>query len=289
MNRQEIWFIVNPFSGKKKNHQQITQLIDSQIDKKKYLPKIIKTEAAGHATKLAQQAVAEKVPYIVAMGGDGTVNETAKALISSDTALGIIPMGSGNGLARELGISMKPDEVIQSLNTLKVRQIDTCFINNIPFFCTAGVGFDAHCADVFSRTIGRGLFNYVKVGFQEFWNYKPLACNFGGNEYKVFTITFGNARQFGNNAFITPIAQIDDGYIDCTVLNPIPIWNVPGMVRRLFNKTINESAYAEAYRGTRFYLTTKSNFLIHYDGEPMRLDTNELSVTILEKSLKVIV
>ncbi|GAB3519989.1 diacylglycerol/lipid kinase family protein [Emticicia fontis] len=289
MSKQEIWFVVNPFSGRKKNHQAIISLIENQLDKKKYQAKIIPTKAAGHATELAHEASEKQVPYIVAMGGDGTVNETAKALIGSKTALGIMPLGSGNGLARELGISMKPDKVIEQLNKATVKPIDTCYVNDIPFFCTAGIGFDAHCAEVFSRLKGRGMLNYVRTGFQEFWSYQPLPCNFGGNEYKVFSITFGNARQFGNNAYIAPIAQIDDGFIDCTLLNPLPLWEVPGIVTKLFNKTIHESAYAEAYRGAKFKIKGQENLLIHYDGEPLRLDTDELTIGIREKSLQVMI
>ncbi|WP_337042366.1 diacylglycerol/lipid kinase family protein [Emticicia sp. 17c] len=289
MNKQEIWFVVNPFSGRKKNHKAIVGLIENQLDKKRYVASIIETKAAGHATELAHEAAEKKVPYVVAMGGDGTVNETAKALVNTQTALGIMPMGSGNGLARELGIPMQASKVIQRLNEATVRKIDTCYINGIPFFCTAGVGFDAHCADVFSRVKGRGLINYVKVGFREFWAYKPLKCNFGGNDYEVFSITFGNARQFGNNAFITPVAAIDDGFIDCTLLNPLPLWEVPSVVTKLFNKTIHESVYAEAYRSTKFKLTSTENLLIHYDGEPLQLSANELNISIAEKSLNVLV
>ncbi|RFS18223.1 diacylglycerol kinase [Emticicia sp. C21] len=289
VSKQEIWFVVNPFSGRKKNHQAIISLIENQLDKKKYQARVIPTKAAGHATELAYEASEKQVPYIVAMGGDGTVNETAKALIGSKTALGIMPLGSGNGLARELGISMKPHKVIEALNNATVKQIDACYVNDIPFFCTAGVGFDAHCADVFSRLKGRGLFNYIKVGFQEFWSYQPLPCNFGGNDYKVFSITFGNARQFGNNAYIAPIAQIDDGFIDCTLLNPMPLWQVPGIITKLFNKTINESPYAEVYRGAKFKMKGQENLLIHYDGEPLRLDTDELTISIRGKSLHVMI
>lgn len=289
VSKQEIWFVVNPFSGRKKNHQAIVDLIDAKLDKKKYQPRVIPTKAAGHATDLAYEASEKKVPYIVAMGGDGTVNETAKALIGSKTALGIMPLGSGNGLARELGIPMNPKEVIEKLNKASVQQIDTCYVNDIPFFCTAGVGFDAHCADVFSRLKGRGLLNYVRVGLQEFWAYKPLQCSFGGNNYEIFSITFGNARQFGNNAYITPIASITDGFIDCTLLNPMPLWEVPLVITKLFNKTIHESSYAEVYRSTQFKLKGNGKLLIHYDGEPLRLDTDELSISIREKSLHVMI
>ncbi|WP_259016377.1 diacylglycerol/lipid kinase family protein [Emticicia fluvialis] len=287
MNRQEIWFVVNPFSGRVKNHQKVVNLIESLLDKQRYKHRIIETRAAGHATDIAAEAAAKEVPYIVAMGGDGTVNETAKALVGSSSALGILPMGSGNGLARELRISMNAAKAIQQLNNASLRAIDTCYANEMPFFCTAGLGFDAQCAYVFAGMKGRGLMNYVKAGFSEFWSYKPVACHFGGNEYEVFSITFGNARQFGNNAYIAPIAQIDDGFIDCTLINPMPLWGVPGMVNSLFNQTIHESAFTESYRSTLFRLKGKDRLLIHFDGEPRQLGTDELTISIKQKSLLV--
>jgi diacylglycerol kinase (ATP) len=289
VNKQAIWFIVNPISGSKNKHKDIVQLIDSQLDKQIYLPEIHYTKYAGHATEIATDAVKKNIPIVVAIGGDGTVNEVGKALINTKTALAIIPTGSGNGLARELEIPIKPEKAIESLNTPITKQIDVCFVNELPFFCTAGIGFDAHCADVFSKKIGRGLLNYVKVGLTEFWKYKPLECVFGGNEYKVFSITFGNACQFGNNAYITPTAIIDDGLIDCTIISPPSAIQALGMIAKLFNGNIHSSELSENYRGTKFILKTKQDILIHYDGEPLQLKSNELIVSILEKSLRVMI
>lgn len=288
MNKQAIWFIVNPISGGKKVHQSIVKLIDSQLDKQAYLPKICYTEYAGHATKIAKEAVMSGVPTVVAIGGDGTVNEVGKALIHTKTALGIIPTGSGNGLARELGIPMKAAKAIESLNTPISKQIDVCYANDVPFFCTAGIGFDAHCANIFSKMKGRGLLNYVKVGFSEFWKYQPLKCVFGANDYEVFSITFGNASQFGNNAYITPTAIIDDGLIDCTIISPPSTLQALPMIAQLFNGNIHSSELSENYRGTKFKVSTQQNLLIHYDGEPLQLNTKELTISISEKSLRVI-
>lgn len=289
MNKQAIWFIVNPNSGAKKNHKHIVQLIDNQLDKSIYISEIHFTEYAGHATKIAAEAVKKQIAIVVAIGGDGTVNEVGKALINTKTALGIIPIGSGNGLARELEIPLKPALAIESLNTPVSKQIDVCYVNNIPFFCTAGVGFDAHCAEVFSKKSGRGLWNYVKVGFTEFWKWKPLKCIFAGNDYEIFSITFGNASQFGNNAYITPTAVIDDGYIDCTIINPPSGLQALPMIAQLFNGNIHSSELSENYRGTKFKLKTEQNCLIHYDGEPLQLESNELIISISEKSLRVII
>lgn len=289
MNKQAIWFIVNPISGGKKVHQSIVQLIDSQLDKNVYSPKICYTEYAGHATEIATEAVKTGISTVVAIGGDGTVNEVGKALIHTNTALGIIPTGSGNGLARELEIPMKAAKAIESLNTPVSKIIDVCYANSVPFFCTAGIGFDAHCAEIFSKTKGRGMLNYVKVGFTEFWKYKPLKCIFGASNYDVFSITFGNASQFGNDAYITPTAIIDDGLIDCTIINPPSAFQALSMIGQLFNGNIHSSELSENYRGTKFKVSTEQNLLIHYDGEPLQLTTNELTISISEKSLRVII
>jgi diacylglycerol kinase (ATP) len=289
VNKQAIWFIVNPISGGKKKHQKIVQLIDNQLDKNIYLPEIHYTEYAGHATKIAAEAVNQQIPFVVAIGGDGTVNEVGKALINTKTALGIIPTGSGNGLARELEIPMKPAKAIESLNTPINKQIDVCFVNETPFFCTAGVGFDAHCAEIFAQKTGRGLWNYVKVGFTEFWKYKPLKCEFAGNDYEVFSITFGNASQFGNDAYITPTAVLDDGFIDCTIISPPSVLQALRMISQLFNGNIHSSELSENYRGIKFKLKSEQDFLIHFDGEPLQMKSKELTVSILEKGLRVMI
>jgi diacylglycerol kinase (ATP) len=289
VDKQAIWFIVNPISGGKKKHSKIVELIDRQLDTKIYLPKICYTEYAGHATEIAAEAVKNNVPTVVAIGGDGTVNEVGKALIHTKTALGIIPTGSGNGLARELEIPLKPAKAIESLNTPVSKQIDVCYVNDLPFFCTAGVGFDAHCAEIFSKKSERGLWTYIKVAFTEFWKSKPLKCVFAGNDYEVFSITFGNASQFGNNAYITPTAVIDDGFIDCTIISPPSVLQSLRMISQLFNGNIHSSELSENYRGTKFKLKNEQNFLIHYDGEPLQLNTNELIISISEKSLRVII
>lgn len=289
MNKQAIWFIVNPISGGRKVHQSIVKLIDNQLDKKIYVPKVCYTQYAGHANEIAAEAVKNGVSTVVAIGGDGTVNEVGKALIHTNTALGIIPTGSGNGLARELEIPMKSAKAIESLNTPVSKIIDVCYANEVPFFCTAGIGFDAHCAEIFSKIEGRGMLNYVKVGFSEFWKYKPLRCIFGASDYDIFSITFGNASQFGNNAYITPTAVIDDGLIDCTIINPPSAIQALSMISQLFNGNIHSSVLSENYRGTKFKVSTEQNLLIHYDGEPLRLNTNELTISISEKSLRVII
>jgi diacylglycerol kinase family enzyme len=147
-----IWFVLNPKSGTttpaKRN--KIIQAINKQAN-----CRLILTEYAGHATEIAQQAVQQGISRVVAVGGDGTVNEVARGLVGSDTALGIIPIGSGNGLARHLNIPLKIDKAIQFAIQQPTAQIDACYLNEIPFFCTAGVGFDAFVANEFATGVKR--------------------------------------------------------------------------------------------------------------------------------------
>ncbi len=286
---QDILFIINPNSGNKKAKEAIPEMLENRLDKSIFKHQIVKTEYAGHATKISEEAIKNQIPYIVAIGGDGTVNEIAKVLVNTDSALGIIPMGSGNGLARELDISMNIENAITQLNSLRIRQIDSCLINETPFFCTAGIGFEAHCAAIFANTKGRGFRNYVKVGLQEYWKYQPLSIDFNGADYQVFSMTFANSRQFGNDALVAPNASITDGFVDCTILNPHPFLSAPLLIGQLFNGTLPNSKYVEAFRGKRFNLEAEKNFLIHYDGEPLQLNTNQLKISILERSLKVLV
>ncbi len=289
MNKQDIWFIINPYAGSQKNASMIQQIIENQLDRTKFIAKIIETKYSGHASEISQEAIKQGIRYVVAVGGDGTVNEVAKVLFGTSTTLGILPTGSGNGLARELGISMNPKKSIETLNQCSITQIDVGFVNDIPFFCTAGIGFDAHCANIFAKNSNkRGFWNYIKIGFHQFWKYQALPVSFAGNDIKIFSMTFANARQFGNNAYIAPQAHINDGFLDCTLVNPLSMFSVWAVMPKLFTKNIYTSPYVESYRGTKFRVNAEQNFLIHYDGEPLQMNTNELIISVLEKKLNVI-
>lgn len=288
MSKKSIWFIINPKAGSKKG-LSIQSLIDDLIDKKNYAHQCIFTEYAGHGSELAKDAVKQKITTVVAVGGDGTINEIAKELIDSQTALAIIPTGSGNGLARELGISLNPKKaILQALKGSK-KQIDTCFINKIPFFCSAGMGFDAHCAKKFAENSGnRGFLNYVKIALSQYFTFEPLNINFAGIDYQAFSLSFGNARQFGNNAFITPNAEINDGYFDIMLIKKHPFFMGGWLTWQLFAKNIDTSNFSEQYRSNKIVVTAKQNILIHFDGEPKQLNTNKIEVSIKEKCLNLI-
>jgi diacylglycerol kinase (ATP) len=281
-----VWFVMNLKSGtttpakKNKIKQFISKLPDCEL---------IFTEYVGHATEIAQKAVIEGIDKVVAIGGDGTVNEVGKGLIGSKTALGIVPIGSGNGLARHLKIPLKIEKAIQFAVSQPVVEIDVCFLNEIPFFCTAGVGFDAEVANEFAKQESRGLKTYAKMALKSFRTFKPESYNFDTEEDKTaFAITFANATQYGNNAMISPKSKIDDGLIEMVVLKPFPFGAAPIIGVRLFRGTLPNSRYIEMESGVAFSLKSKNNFLIHYDGEPLQLNTNEIKVSIKKQSLNVI-
>ena len=281
-----VWFVMNLKSGtttpakKNKIKALISKLPDCEL---------IFTEYVGHATEIAQKAVLQGIQKVVAIGGDGTVNEVGKGLVGSQTALGIIPIGSGNGLARHLKIPLKTEKAIQfAVSQISVK-IDVCFINEIPFFCTAGVGFDAEVAQEFSKQPSRGLKTYAKMALKSFRTFKPEIYRFDNQQDKTaFAITFANATQYGNNAMISPKSKIDDGLIEMVVLKPFPFGAAPIIGVRLFRGTLPNSRYIEMESGEEFSLKSEKDFLIHYDGEPLQLNTNKIKVSIKKQSLNII-
>ena len=281
-----IYFVMNPKSGTTTTAQKNkVKLLVSKLPNVQFLF----TEYAGHATEIAQKAVIEGIEKVIAIGGDGTVNEVARGLMGSETTLGIIPIGSGNGLARHLQIPLKIDKAIQFALNNPSQLMDVCFINDIPFFCTAGVGFDAVVAHEFAKQESRGLKTYARMALKSFRTYKSENYLMNNQEDKTaFAITFANATQYGNNALISPKSKINDGQIEMVILKPFPFGAAPIIGVRLFKGTLPNSRYIEMQSGNCFQLKSNQNFLIHFDGEPMTLNTNELEVKIKRQFLKVI-
>jgi len=282
----KIFFIVNPKSGTTTSAQKNKiKLLVSKLPH----AQLFFTDYAGHATEIAQQAVIEGIEKVIAIGGDGTVNEVARGLMGSSTALGIVPIGSGNGLARHLKIPLKMEKAIQFAITQPSKLMDVCFLNEIPFFCTAGVGFDAEVAHEFAKQSSRGLKTYARMALKSFRTYKSETYLFDNREDKTaFAITFANATQYGNNALISPKSKIDDGQIEMVILKPFPFGAAPIIGVRLFRGTLPNSRYIQMQSGKSFSLASSKNFLIHFDGEPMTLNTNTIEVTIKNKYLNVI-
>jgi YegS/Rv2252/BmrU family lipid kinase len=215
--KQKIVFILNPISGTT-SKAGIPEQIESTLDKSKFDYTIVETEHAGHASEIATRAKNEQIDIVVAIGGDGTVNEVARAIVHSHTALGIIPCGSGNGLARHLMLPMNVKKAIEIINMCEIHNLDYGIINDYPFFCTCGMGFDAFVSQKFAEAGKRGPITYIENVLREGLKYKPetyeIEDETGTKRYKAFLISCANASQYGNNAYIAPQASMSDGLMD---------------------------------------------------------------------------
>ena len=288
--KKSIVFVVNPMSGTQ-GKKAILKWIDERIDRSIYDYSIVKTEYAGHASQIAAEAVKDKVDIVVAIGGDGTINETARSLVHTDTALGIIPCGSGNGLARHLRIPMEPKAAIDIINRSEQLCIDYGKINNIPFFCTCGVGFDAFVSLKFADSGKRGLLTYLENTLHESLTYQPETYEIENEEgtvkHKAFLIACGNASQYGNNAYITPQASLMDGLMDVTIMEPFTVLDVPSLSFQLFNKTIDQNSRVKTMRAKKIKIHRAQEGVLHFDGDPL-MAGKELEVEIIPKGLRVV-
>ena len=289
-DKKKIVFVVNPISGTQ-GKKAILRWIDELLDRSIYDYSIVKTEYAGHATQIAAMAVKENVDVVVAIGGDGTINEIGRALVHTETALGIIPCGSGNGLARHLRIPMEPKAAIDVLNRGSRLCIDYGKINNIPFFCTCGVGFDAFVSLKFADSGKRGLLTYLENTLHESLTYQPETYEIENEEgtvkYKAFMIACGNASQYGNNAYIAPQASLTDGLMDVTILEPFTVLEVPNLSFQLFNKTIDQNSRVKTIRTKKIKIHRVNDGVMHFDGDPL-MAGKELEVEIVPAGLHVI-
>jgi len=228
----------------------------------------------------------------VAIGGDGTVNSVAKSILGKDAVLAIIPNGSGNGLARHLHISRNFAHSISILWSGKIAAIDYGLVNDHPFFCTAGIGFDAHIAHVFSKTRRRGFLTYLKAILQEFpwYKHEKYLVSFDNKQYSVraFLITMANASQFGNNAFISPAAKIDDGFLDLCIIRPFPIHYAPILGLEVLTKRITSSKLYSSERVTELTIQRNGPGWAHIDGDPVFLPA-KFKYKIVAKGLRVLV
>lgn len=288
--KKSIVFVVNPISGTQ-GKKAILKWIDERIDRSIYDYSIVKTEYAGHASQLAAAAVHDGVDVVVAIGGDGTINEIARSLVHTDTALGIIPCGSGNGLARHLRIPMEPKAAIDIINRGEQLCIDYGKINNIPFFCTCGVGFDAFVSLKFADSGKRGLLTYLENTLHESLTYQPETYEIENEEgtvvHQAFLIACGNASQYGNNAYITPQASLMDGLMDITIIEPFTVLDVPSLSFQLFNKTIDQNSRVKTMRAKKIKIHRAQEGVLHFDGDPL-MAGKELEVEIIPKGLRVV-
>lgn len=290
-DRKKMYVIINPVSGTK-SKKDIPEMLTASLDAHLFDIHIFLTSYEGHATLIAKQAVADKVPYVIAVGGDGTINEIAKILVDTDTVLGIIPSGSGNGLARDLHISMDFKSAIETIKQDHATRIDYGIANGHVFFCTCGVGFDAMVSNKVLNQASRGKIMYVRSMLEVLMNYDPekyIVESADGNfADKAFLITCANASQYGNNGYIAPHANIQDGKMNIAILKPFPIIDAAKTALQLVSKNISNNSYLVEILTDEVLIKREKEGLMHLDGNAIQTD-KDISVKIVHQGLRVLV
>jgi len=289
--KKKIAFIINPFSGTN-NKNQLPDLIVKELDNTVFDSHIVFTDYKGHGKVLATEFVAAGYDYVVAVGGDGTVNEIASGLIDTPVGLGIIPAGSGNGLARHLSIPMNTKAAIQQLNHSELIKMDYGRVNGQPFFCTCGTGFDAYVSTEFAKSQNRGVMTYIEKMITGYFNYKSQNYHLVGSgidlKDNAFVITFANASQWGNNAYIAPQASVQDGMMDISIMSNFPIFAIPTLALQLFIKTIDKDLFVSTLRTNEITLYRDDDGPFHYDGEPYQ-EGQTVHIKMVKDGLNVLV
>ena len=296
-------FIVNPVSGSSRKRnigEEIVSCLD--MDGEAYgeggscgeggLYEIVYTQRPKHASELARSAAKEGVPVVVAVGGDGTVNEVASAVTGSSSAMGIIPSGSGNGLARHLGIPQDVKKAVRKILEGKTIAIDYGLLNRKMFFCTCGCGFDAEVGWKFGGKRGRS--SYIRTVMKEFFRYSPSHYEIEDSEgntvfdSKAFLVTAANASQWGNNAYVAPGASVQDGLLDLVVVEPFSMLTAASLSWRIFHRSLLKSGKVRHFSGKAFTVRRSEAGLVHLDGEPL-FAPEEIDISVCPKGLKIIV
>jgi diacylglycerol kinase (ATP) len=293
MEKKRVLFIVNPASGPQNDAADVfAAQVAKYIDGTVVDYQIEVTQYAQHASELSRKAVEQQTDIVVAVGGDGTVNEVASSLIGSHTALGIIPAGSGNGLAHHLKIPFNLPDALALINNGRMLLMDTVSVNDIPFLSIAGIGFDALVADKFAGNSTRGLMSYINIVSSEYISYQPLdyELSIDGNRdtYKALFISFANSDQFGYNTSIAPEARVDDGLMDVCIVSKIPLYSIPFVAPMLFVRQVHRTPFVDIIKANEVIVHTTKELIVNIDGEPVTMK-GPLKFNLLPHSLKVVI
>lgn len=289
--KDKILFIINPISGVGKQ-KSVEKAIEKVLDKTIFDYEIQYTEYAHHATAISLQAALKGYDVVVAVGGDGSINDCVKGLIGTNVTLGIIPTGSGNGLARHLNIPLNIEYAIEILNQRKRTIIDTVKVNNKIYASIAGIGFDALIAREFKKSKVRGFNTYFALVLQHYAFYEPKEYTLDIDGQRIETdalfISFANANQFGYNTVIAPTARLDDGMLEVSIVKKVPIMLLPWTAQLLFMKNFDKSIFVTTYKAKEVKVYDNDAKLVNLDGESVKMD-KELHFSIVPKSLNVLI
>jgi YegS/Rv2252/BmrU family lipid kinase len=287
-----ISFIINPISGGKKK-AGIEEYLRDSVNTGQYDICIFHTEYSGHASVLAYREIDRGAKIVVAIGGDGTINEIAGALSGTETILGIIPCGSGNGIARHFKIPLNYRKALKLLFCAEPVNMDVAYLNEMKFFGTSGIGFDADIAQLFKGSKNRGIFSYAISFIRAFLGYKSkkYVVLADGDQFEedAFLINVANISQFGYHFHISPRASATDGYLDLIIVKKFPLWKMPVILMRSYLGTIDKSKYIDIHRAKSVtILEPKGKKIVHVDGEPLVVD-EEIKFGVKPGFLKILI
>jgi diacylglycerol kinase (ATP) len=269
--QKKILFIINKFSGGGFSPSLEGRIIDASAAAQVECT-IEFTKARGHATELAKKASVENLFHTVfAVGGDGTVNEVAQGLVGTQTIMGILPKGSGNGLARHLALPMDFKKSLSLIASSHIISMDTFLVNGMLSVNVSGVGFDGHVASQFGKNGKRGFIGYSKLVIKEFLSFKEFSVDveLDGKKYlkEAFIVALANSSQFGNNARVAPQASVCDELIDVCFVKKVPLHRAVDFGYQMFSGQLNKSAFVEIVQAKEIRLEFKEPIAFHIDGE----------------------
>lgn len=286
-----VLFVVNPISGINRKNR-FPGLVAKKLNQSRFDYKVVFTERPEHATELASEAVKQGYDLVVAVGGDGTINEVATALIGTNVGFGIIPSGSGNGLARHLNIPLNQKKSLEIINKGKYEFIDTATINGHRFCSISGVGFDAMVAEKFAHTGIRGFFSYLRIIILEYFQYEPKTYQLILDDKEVikeeaFFITFANSNQFGYGVIIAPDADLQDGLLDVCIVKKPESSSLLHVIYLVMRNKAHRSDLIRIRRVSKIKLVGNSSYFVNIDGDPSRIN-EDIEVRVNPKSLKIL-
>jgi len=285
-------FIINPIAGGHPDLGRTMNSIRRALEGSGIEFDFAVSEAAAEMRRLAAKAAEEGIETVVSVGGDGSMNEVASALIGTESALGIIPIGSGNGLARHLGIPMSVGEAVKALLKGKRKKMDYGLVDGRPFFCTMGVGFDAKVGMMYARSGHRGMATYTKMAIENWGSNRPanykITIDGNSSEIEAEIITVANANQWGNNFHIAPHASVSDGLFDVTVVKSLRSLRTLDMPIQILGYGIDRNPEVDTFRGKSITIESSESGFFHIDGEPFEWDGEALKIQIVPEALNII-
>lgn len=288
---EKILFIINPNAGMDRV-KALQKQIDLYLDKNIFQPEIVYTQYPQHGTEIAHNAAINNIRYIVAVGGDGSVNDVAKGIYGTDAVMGILPQGSGNGLARSLQIPLDVREAITSLNKKHIEKIDVGNAGGHLFLSNAGVGFDVLVAKKFRTSKRRGLLVYSWIVLKHFWKYKEWEWEIEVDgkllKEKAFIVTVANGKQFGYNFKIAPLAELQDGLLDIVIIKKFPKVLGGLITMRAFRSSIHKSKYVEYLKGKQVIIRNAQLKYLQTDGDVYMFDNEEVCIKLSSWQLHIL-